>query len=90
MARLPEDNSDRSHMGPSDPEFIDLDEITGLEYPEFTTPPAISSTGVSAQSETVGTSGRTTASNPLSEIIKIYDNDESPEVSLVTPFHIEE
>jgi hypothetical protein len=29
-------------------------------------------------------------SNPLSELIKIYDDDESPEVSLVTPVHIKE
>jgi hypothetical protein len=42
------------------------------------------------QPETVRTSGRTSAPNPLSELIKIYDDDESPEVSLVTPVHIEE
>jgi hypothetical protein len=29
-------------------------------------------------------------SNPLSELIKIYDDDESLEVSLVNPLHIEE
>jgi hypothetical protein len=46
--------------------------------------------GVSAQPGTIEASGRTTASNPLSELIKIYDNDESPEVSRVTPVHIEE
>jgi hypothetical protein len=28
-------------------------------------------------------------SNPLSELIKIYDDDESLEVSLVTPVHTE-
>jgi hypothetical protein len=90
MTRLPADNPDESQTGPSGPEFIDLDEITGLDDPEFTTPLAGSPTGVSAQPETVRTSGRTSVSNPLSELIKIYDDDESPEVSLVTPVHIEE
>jgi hypothetical protein len=90
MARLPEDNPDESQTGPSGPEFIDLDEITGLDDPEFTTPPVGSPTGVSAQPGTVEASQRTSASNPLSELIKIYDDDESPEVSLVTPVHIEE
>jgi hypothetical protein len=42
------------------------------------------------QPKIVGTSGRESAPNPLSELIKIYDDDESPEVSLVTPVHIEE
>jgi hypothetical protein len=32
----------------------------------------------------------TSASDPLHELIKIYDDDESPEVSLRTPVHIEE
>jgi hypothetical protein len=90
MTRLPDDNPDESQMGPSGPEFIDIDEITGLDDLEFTMPPVGSPTGVSTQPETVGTSGRTSVSNPLSELIKIYDDDESPEVSLVTPVHIEE
>jgi hypothetical protein len=38
----------------------------------------------------VWVSVETSASNPLSEFIKIYDDDESPEVSLGTPVHIEE
>jgi hypothetical protein len=42
------------------------------------------------QPEIVETSGRTNASNPLSELIKIYDDDESLEVSLMTPLHIKE
>jgi hypothetical protein len=37
MERLPTDNPDEIQTGPSDPEFIDLDEITGLDDPEFTT-----------------------------------------------------
>jgi hypothetical protein len=90
MPRLPADNPDESQMGPSGPEFIDLDEITGLDDPEFTMPPTGSPTNVSAQPGTVEASQRTGVSNPLSEIIKIYDDDESPEVSLVTHVHIEE
>jgi hypothetical protein len=77
-------------VGLSGPEFIDLDEITGLDNPKFTTPPVGSPKGVLAQHETVGTSGRTTTSNPLSEIIKSYDDDESLEVSLGTSVHIDE
>jgi hypothetical protein len=39
MTRLPTDNLDEIQEGPSGPEFIDIDEITGLDDPEFTTPP---------------------------------------------------
>jgi hypothetical protein len=90
MTGLPADNPDRSQMGPSGPEFIDLDEITGLDNPEFAMPPPDHRQVFSAQPEIVRTSGRTSPSNPLSELIKIYDDDESPEVSLVTPVRIEE
>jgi hypothetical protein len=65
MTRLPADNPDESQMGPSGPEFIDIDEITGLDDPEFTMPPAGSPTGVSTQPETVGTSGRDKCAKPL-------------------------
>jgi hypothetical protein len=64
MERIFEDNPDRSQMGPSGPKFIDLDDITGLDDPEFTTPPIGSPTGVSAQPGTVEASQRTSASNP--------------------------
>jgi hypothetical protein len=49
-----------------------------------------SPTGVLTQPKVVGTLGRASAPNPLSKLIKIYDDDERPEVSLVTPVHIEE
>jgi hypothetical protein len=90
MPRLPVDNPDESQTGPSGPEFIDLDEITGLDDPEFTMPPTGSPTGVLDWPETVEASQRTGASNPLSELIKIYDDDEIPGVSLGTPVHVEE
>lgn len=90
MTRLPDDNPDESQIGPSGHELIDVDEIAGLDDLEFTTPLVGLPTGVSTQLETVGTLGRTSTPNPLSELIKIYDDDESPKVSLVTPVHIEE
>jgi hypothetical protein len=90
MIGLIADILNRSQTGPSGPEFIDLDEITGLDNHEFAIPLTGSQTGVLAQPEIVETSGRKIPSNPLSELIKIYDDDESSEVSLVTPMHIEE
>jgi hypothetical protein len=48
MTRLPVDNPDENQMGPSGPEFIDIDEINGLDDPEFTTPSARSLTGFSS------------------------------------------
>jgi hypothetical protein len=90
MPRLPVDYLDERQTGPSSPKFIYLDEITGLDNPEFTTPLVRSLIGVSTQLGTIKASQRIGASNPLSELIKIYDNDESPEVSLVTPVHIKE
>jgi hypothetical protein len=90
MAKLFEDNLDRSQVSPSSPEFIDLDDITRLDDSKFTTPLTGSLIGVSTQPGTVEALQRTNASNPLRELIKIYDYYESPEVSLVTPVHIEE
>jgi hypothetical protein len=58
MPMLPANNPDEIQIGPSGPELIDVDEIVGLDDPEFTTPPAGSPTGVSAQPKTVeGISG---------------------------------
>jgi hypothetical protein len=90
MPRLPTDSLEESPAGPSDPEFIDLDNINGLDEPEFTMPPAGSLTGIATQSETAGVSVATSAPDPLHELIKIYDDDESPKVSLGTLMHIEE
>jgi hypothetical protein len=90
MTGSPVDNPDRSQVGTSGPEFIDIDEIDGLDDLEFTTPPAGSPTGVATQPEIVWVSVETSTSNPLSEFIKIYDDDEIPEASLRTPVHIEE
>jgi hypothetical protein len=85
MTGSPADNPDEIQVGPSGPELIEIDEIVGLDNPEITTPQARSPGDVSAQSEIVGTSGRESAPNPLHELINIYDDEESLEVSLVTP-----
>jgi hypothetical protein len=53
-------------------------------------PPTGSRTSVSAYPEPVGVSMDTSAPNLLCELIKIYDDEEIPEVSLGTPVHIEE
>jgi hypothetical protein len=84
------DNPGVSQAGPSNPEFIYLDEITWLDDLEFTTPLVGSPTSVLAQPDIVKSSQRTGVMNPLSEFIKIYDDDESPKVSLGTPVHVEE
>jgi hypothetical protein len=47
-------------------------------------------TCMSDKPETVGVLVETSASDPHRELIKIYDDDESPEVSLGTPLHVEE
>jgi hypothetical protein len=84
------DDSDENQIGPSGPELIDVDEFAGLNDPKFTTPPTGSMTGVSNQPKTVEVSMEISAPDPLYELIKIYDDDDSPEVSLGTPVHIEE
>jgi hypothetical protein len=53
MPRLPADNPDESQTGLKSPEFIDLDEITELDNPEFTMPSIGSLKGVSDRPETV-------------------------------------
>jgi len=77
-------------MRPSGPELIGIDEITGLDDLEFTAPLTGSLTGVLTQPKIVGTSGRTSAQNPLSELVNIYDDEESSKVSLVNHVQIEE
>jgi hypothetical protein len=88
MTWSPINNPNEIQAGPSDPELIGIDEIVGLENTEVTTPQARSPGGVSAQPETIKTSGRESAPNPLCELINIYGDEESPEVSLVTPVRI--
>jgi hypothetical protein len=48
MTRLHANNLDEIQMGLSDPKFIKIDEITGLDDPKFRIPPNGSSKGVSS------------------------------------------
>jgi hypothetical protein len=75
MIGAPTDNPYESRVGLSGPELIEIDEITGSDNPEITTPQAESPGDVSAQLEIVGISGRTSAPNPLHELINIYDDE---------------
>jgi hypothetical protein len=77
----PTDDLYESRAGPSDLELIEIDEIVGLDNPKITTPQVRSPGDVSTQSEIVGTSGRTSAPNPLHELINIYDDEDISEVS---------
>jgi hypothetical protein len=89
MLRILTDSPEESLVGPRDPEFIDLDNINGLDDPESIAPLARSLTGTATQPEEVGVPVETSASEPTCELIKIYNDDESPEVSLETPVHVE-
>jgi hypothetical protein len=90
MPRLPTDSPEDSLTGPSGPELIYLDKINGSEDSEYTTPLVGSPTGIAMQLGEVEVSVETSALDPLREIIKIYDDDESSEVSLNNPVHVEE
>jgi hypothetical protein len=80
----------RASEGPSGPELIQIDKITRLDDPEVTTPQAGSPGSVLAQPEIARTSRRESAPNPLHDLITIYDDEESLEVSLVTLVQITE
>jgi len=49
----PIDNPERIHMGTSNLEFIDVDEIVGLDDLELTAPPIGSPTSVATHPETI-------------------------------------
>jgi hypothetical protein len=51
---LPTDNLEESPAGPSDPDFMNLDNINGSDNPESTMPPTGSPVGVMTQPETGG------------------------------------
>jgi len=90
MIGSPIDNPDETRVGPSDPELIEIDEITGLDNPEVTTPQVGSWGNILAHPKIARTLGRENAPNPLHELITIYDDEESMEVSWVTLVHITE
>jgi hypothetical protein len=65
MTGAPTDNPDEIQVGPSDPELIEIYEITRLDNPEITMPQARSPEDGSTQLEIVGTLGRMSTPNPL-------------------------
>jgi hypothetical protein len=90
MPRILTDNPEESPVGPSDPDFINLDNINGSDDLESMIPPAGSPTGITTQPEEVRVPVETITSDPLNKLINIYDDDESPEVSLETPVRVQE
>jgi hypothetical protein len=73
---------------PSGPDLIQIKETTGSDNPE-SQPPQDGSLGeVLVHPEIVRTSGRTSIPNPMFDLITIYDDKESLEVSLVTSVKI--
>jgi hypothetical protein len=90
MTRVPTDNPIEIWGGPSDPEPIQIEETIGSDNLEVSMPQVGSPGGVLAQPEIVRTSGRESTPNPLIDLITIYDDEESSEVSLVTPVKITE
>jgi hypothetical protein len=77
-------------VGPSGPDFINLDNINGSDDPESTMPPQITDRCDDSTRDRSGISRNKCMPNPLSEFINIYSDDESPEASLGTPVHVQE
>jgi hypothetical protein len=90
MMRVPTDNPIARRGEPSGSEPIQLEGITRPENPEIPPPQIGSPGGISTQPEISRTPGRTSIPNPLYDLITIYDDEESLEVSLVTLVQITE
>jgi hypothetical protein len=90
MKRVPIDNPIEIWEVQSNPKPIQIGETIGSDNHEASTPHVGSPGGVSAQPKIERTSGRESAPNPLHDLIMIYDDEESLEVSLVTPVQITE
>jgi hypothetical protein len=88
MIRFPVNNPIEIRVGPSDPEPIQIEEITKLDNSEVSTPQARSLGDILDHLEIATTLGRESEPNPLHDLITIYDDEESLEVSLVTLVHI--
>jgi len=90
MMKILVDNPIESRREPSNLETMLFEENIGSENPEFP-PPQIRSPGdISTQPEIARKLGRKSVPNPLFDLITIYDDEESSEVSLVTPVKITE
>jgi hypothetical protein len=84
MMRILSDEPITIREDPSGLDSIQLEEITSLENPRVPSPQIKSLMIIPAQPEVSRTLGDTGVPNPLFDIITIYDNEESLEVSLVT------
>jgi hypothetical protein len=90
MTRIPVDDPIESRGKLSDLEPVQLEEITESENHEAP-PPQVGSPGeIWTQPEIARTSGRIIIPNPLLDLITIYDDEGSLEVSLVTLVQITE
>jgi hypothetical protein len=69
---------------------MQIEEIFGLDNPEVSTPQVRLLGDISSHPEIERTSWRKSAPNPIHDLITIYDDEESLEVSLVTLVQITE
>jgi hypothetical protein len=83
MMRIPMENPITGRGEPNDLEPIQLEEITGQENPRVPSPQIRSLGTTPAQLEVSRTPGGTSVPNPIFELITIYDDEESLEVSLI-------
>jgi hypothetical protein len=88
MMRIPIDDPIEIQGERSILELIQLEKIIRLENPEVPPPQIISPGEISTQLEIERISGRKSVPNPLFDLITIYNDKESSEVSLVTPVQI--
>jgi hypothetical protein len=90
LSSIPTSNLEESPIGVGGSELTDPSNINGSDDPEFTLSPVDSPTGMTTQSKSGQVSIETSAPNPLSEFIDIYNDDESLEASQKTCVHVEE
>jgi hypothetical protein len=87
---LPTDTQERSPMDSSGPESTNLGNTDGLGNTGSTTSSVNSPVDRTNQTEVGWVSIETRAPNPLSKLIHIYSDDESPEPSHDSPVHVQE
>jgi hypothetical protein len=90
LMRFMTDIPEESPPGLSIPNFINPGNNNGSNNSNSIRPPVWSPTCVTIQPEASRVSVGAGVPNPLSELINIYSDDESPETSLNTPMQIQE
>jgi len=88
IMRIPDDDPIENREETRGLEPMQLEEITGSKNPKVTPPQIISLGEILNHPKIARTSGKTSVPNPLLDLITIYDDEESLEVSLVTPVPI--